>query len=279
MERLKEILNHKLFEGTNFEFPVINIFYALLILLTARVLLWFLTRVVLERYYKRKKVDTGSSYAVNQILKYFIYVIALLMAFQALGIQLTVIWGGAAALAVGIGLGLQQTFNDFACGIILLFDRSIEVGDIIEVGSTIGQVENIGIRTSKVWSRNNVMLIIPNSKMVVDNVINWSHNDHLARFSVKVGVAYGSDTEKVKELLIQSVNQQEKVKDHPKPFVRFQEFADSSLNFEVFFWSEDLLGIEDVKSNIRFYIDKAFRESGVVIPFPQRDVWMKGDQE
>ncbi|MEM7102272.1 MAG: mechanosensitive ion channel domain-containing protein [Bacteroidota bacterium] len=279
METLQQFLETKFFEGTDFEFPLINIFYALLILTIARLILWVLIKILLPRYYKRRKVDRGSRFAVNQILRYFTYVIAILMALQALGIQLTVIWGGAAALAVGIGLGLQQTFNDFASGIILLFDRSIEVGDVIQIGTTIGKVEKIGMRTSQVWSRNNVMLIIPNSKMVVESVVNWSHNDKMARFSVQVGVAYGSDTAKVKELLLQAVNEHGQVLKKPTPFVRFQQFADSSLNFEVFFFSEDMLGIDDVQSDIRFRIDELFRENNVEIPFPQRDIHIKGKQE
>ncbi|WP_020538080.1 mechanosensitive ion channel family protein [Lewinella cohaerens] len=252
-----------------------RILSAILILLVTRLILWVLTEIVLYPYYKQKEINVGSQYAINRLLTYFVLLIAVVGTLQYVGINLTVLMGGAAALLVGIGLGLQQTFNDLICGIILLFERTVEVGDIVDMNDLVGTVKKIGIRTSLVETRDNVSVIVPNSKLVADNVINWSHFDSKARFKVGVGVAYGSDTTLVKNILQEAAEKHNRIVRHPKPFVRFVNFGDSSLDFEILFWTRDLLRIEDVKSDLRFAIDKAFREADVSIPFPQRDLWIK----
>jgi small-conductance mechanosensitive channel len=256
-------------------FRLNNFFIALLILLAARLGAWIIINLVLYNYYKRRRINIGSQYAINQLLKYFIYVIALLIALESLGVKLTVLWGGAAALLVGVGLGLQQTFNDLISGIILLFERTVEVGDFVQMDGLIGTVKRIGLRTSLVETRENITVIVPNSKLIVDNVINWSHYDNKARFVVAVGVAYGSDTQLVKKILLEVVKQNGHVLKYPTPIVRFTDFGDSSLNFEVLFWSNDFNRIEDIKSDIRFEIDHEFRKANVEIPFPQRDIWIR----
>ncbi|MGH1433997.1 MAG: mechanosensitive ion channel family protein [Lewinella sp.] len=252
-----------------------RILSAILILLVTRLILWVLTEIVLYPYYKQKEINVGSQYAINRLLTYFVLLIAIIGTLQYVGINLTVLMGGAAALLVGIGLGLQQTFNDLICGIILLFERTVEVGDIVDMNDLVGTVKKIGIRTSLVETRDNVSVIVPNSKLVADNVINWSHFDSKARFRVGVGVAYGSDTALVKGILLEAAEKHTRIVRRPKPFVRFVNFGDSSLDFEILFWTRDLLGIEDVKSDLRFAIDKAFREANISIPFPQRDLWIK----
>lgn len=260
-------------EGIDFYFS--NIFTALLIILVARLILWILTSIILSRYYKMRKVEFSSQYAINQILSYVIIVMAVIIALENLGVKMTLIWGGAAALLVGVGLGLQQTFNDLISGIILLFERTVEVGAVIEIDDMVGTVRKIGIRTSIIETRDNIAVIVPNSKLIVDFVINWNHNDDKARFSVSVGVAYGSDTELVKKILLEVADQHPDSLKFPPPFVRFVDFSDSSLDMEIHFWSQKLIPIENVKSDIRFAIDKAFRENNITIPFPQRDIWLK----
>lgn len=264
-------------KGTTYAFHISNILVAFFILLTARLASWLLIQLVLNNYYRRNSINVGSQYAINQLVKYFLYVIAFLMALEALGVTLTVLWGGAAALLVGLGLGLQETFKDFFSGIILLFERTVEVGDVVVVDGTVGTVRRIGLRTSLVETRDNLTVIVPNSRLVVEKVINWSHNDNKARFLVKVGVAYGTDTALVKKLLLNVARENAFVIRHPPPFVRFTDFGESSLDFEIHFWTHEFIRIEDVKSDMRFEIDKAFRENQVTIPFPQRDVWMKGE--
>ncbi|MEZ4986008.1 MAG: mechanosensitive ion channel [Saprospiraceae bacterium] len=248
---------------------------AVLILLFTRLFLWVLTEIILYPYYKQQQINVGSQYAINRLLTYFILVIAVVATLQYIGINLTVLLGGAAALLVGVGLGLQQTFNDLICGIILLFERTVEVGDVVDMAGLVGTVKRIGLRTSLVETRDNVSVIVPNSKLVADNVVNWSHFDAKARFRVAVGVAYGSDTALVKQILLDVAEAHPKVTKKPQPIVRFTDFGDSALAFELLFWSRELMMIENVKSDLRFDIDKRFREAGVAIPFPQRDVWFR----
>jgi small-conductance mechanosensitive channel len=234
------------------------------------------TTFVLRSYYRKSNVDAGSQFAIDRLLSYFVYLIGVLLVIQAAGFNLVVIWTGAAALLVGVGIGLQQTFNDLVCGVIILFERSVKVGDVVELpGHQVGAVRKVGARTSIIETRDDIIIFVPNSKLIGENVINWSQVERKARFHVGVGVAYGSDTELVKNILIQVAEEHTKIMSTPKPFVRFLEFGSSSLDFEIIFWSREFLRIEDVKSDLRFAINKAFREKGVEIPFPQRDLWIR----
>lgn len=246
-----------------------------LILTLGRVFIWVLTQLILLTYYQRNKINLGTQFAINRLISYFIYVFAILTALHFLQINMTVFWGGLAALLVGVGLGLQQTFNDLFSGLLLLFERGIEVGEILEIDGKVGSLKKIGLRTSVIESRDNVTIIVPNSKLVVNNVINWSHYDDKVRFKVNVGVAYGTDTAIVKKILLDTAKEHSFVLKFPGPSVRFTDFGNSSLDFELLFYSKNFTIIEDIKSDIRFEIDRKFREGGIEIPFPQRDVWIR----
>lgn len=258
----------------NGHFRVSNIINAFLAFLFVRIILWIILQLLIG-YYKRKKMDPGSQYAINQLIKYVIYVVMLLTVIQALGFQLTVVWGGAAALLVGFGLGLQQTFNDLFSGIIIMVEGSVHVGDMVRVKGEIGKVTKIGIRASEVRMRDDVELIVPNSHLVMDSIANWNHSDHKARFFVAVGVAYGSDTELIKKLLLEVAAKHSKVVDYPEPFVRFANFGNSALEFELHFWTFDVFRVLTTQSDLRFEIDKTFRKHNIVIPFPQQDLWIR----
>jgi len=256
-------------------FTPTNILSIVLIFLLAQIVTWILTQVVLYGVFKKKGIDQGTRFAINQLIKYVIYTIALFLAIHSLSINMTIILGGAAALLVGIGLGLQQTFNDFFSGLVLLFERSVSVGDIMDVGGDIGAVKKIGLRSSIIETRESQSIIVPNSKLVNESVKNLSHFTQHGRFIVSVGVAYGSDTALVKSILLKVAQDHGKISIIPQPFVRFEDFADSSLNFSVYFFTNKFMDVEDIKSDLRMEIDRLFREHQVEIPFPQRDVWMK----
>lgn len=254
-----------------------NIFSALAIFFFLRLLLMTITNLILGAYYRRSKVDPGSQYAINRLITYFVYVVGVLLVLQAAGFDLLLLWTGAAALLVGIGIGLQQTFNDLICGIIILFERGVMVGDVVEIADhQVGTVRKIGARTATIETRDDIIIFVPNSKLIGENVVNWSHVERKARFHVGVGVAYGSDTALVRDILMQVADEHPRILKAPKPVVRFMDFGDSSLDFEIIFFSRDLLRIEDVKSDVRFAIDTAFRARKVEIPFPQRDLWIRG---
>ena len=267
------------FEGKvgkgNYALRISNVLIASLVILMAQLLIWLIIHLILANFYRRRSINIGSQFAFNQLVNYLIYFIAGMIALHFVGVNITVIAGGAVALLVGVGIGLQQTFNDFFSGILLLFERSVEVGDWVEIDGLVGKVRRIGPRTSVVQTRDNRSVIVPNSRLVINNVTNWSHGDDVARFTVAVGVAYGSDTKLVKELLMEAAKQHPKVLENPAVIARMVLFGDSSLDFEVYFWSNEFMGIEDVKSDIRLEIDQKFREHKIEIPFTQTDVWVR----
>jgi len=268
-----------LFEGkygkTVYAFRASNILFAVLAVLLARLITWLAIHLFLVDFYRRRKLNIGSQYAINQLVVYLIYFITGLIALHVLGVDITVIAGGTVALLVGVGIVLQQTFNDFFSGMLLLFERSVEVGDVVEIEGLVGKVRRIGLRTSIVQTQDNRTVIVPNSKLVIDNVTNWSHGDEVARFFVTVGVGYESDVELVKKLLIQAAQQHPKILSSPEINVLLKEFADSALIFEVHFWSEEFMRIEDVQSDLRFAIMRLFNENKISIPYPQQDLWIK----
>lgn len=243
---------------------------------------WHIIReVVLNRYYTKSEVDEGSRSALNQLLTYFAYLVGVLFMLEIAGFNLRLLWTGAAALLVGIGIGLQQTFNDLICGVIILFERSVKVGDIVDMGGPekVGQVKKIGARTSQVETRDSILVFVPNSKLIGENVVNWSQTDRRARFHVLVGVAYGSDTALVKKILLDVAEAHPQVLKTPSPIVRFVDFGSSSLDFDLLIYTRNLLWVEDIRSDLRFAIDEAFRKNKVEIPFPQRDLWLRSGLE
>lgn len=253
-----------------------HIIQLLFIYIVTRLIVWFIEKVFVKKVVL-KEAEEGKQFAVSQISKYIISILALSIALTTIGIDLGLVWAALAALLVGIGFGLQQTFNDLISGLILLFEGSVKVGDITEIESVaVGKVISIGIRASTIETRDGIIIIVPNSKFVVDNVINWSRTNDATRFMVEVGVAYGSDTELVKEKLLEVAYRQEDVVMQPEePLVLFKNFGDSSLEFQLHFWTFEVWDIEIVKSKIRFDIDSIFRQNEITIAFPQRDVHVK----
>jgi small-conductance mechanosensitive channel len=229
----------------------------------------------LASFYRRRNINIGSQFAFNQLVNYFIYFVASLIALNFVGVNISVLAGGAVALLVGVGIGLQQTFNDFFSGILLLFERAVEVGDWVEIDGLVGKVRRIGPRTSVVQSRDNRSVIVPNSKLVLNNVTNWSHGDDIAQFCVSVGISYKSDVQLAIRLLEEIAGSHPSVLSTPEVNVRLIAFGASSLDLEVYFWSSEFRDIDDVKSDIRVSIEQKFRERGIEIPFAQTDVWLR----
>ena len=274
-DKVREWANVELFELGDYQLTVKAIVLATAVLLLTRLFAMTIARFVLRPILRRRSVDMGRSYAVTQMILYIVYVVGVISAFSIVGIELSVLWGAAAALLVGIGLGLQQTFNDFVSGLILLVEGPVEVGNVVEVDGFIGRVVEIGLRTSKIRSRDDIMIIVPNSHLTNDNIVNWSHIRSPLRYHVTVGVAYGSDVDLVQRLLMQAASDHDDILERPAPRIMFQDFGASSLDFALYFYSQEPWRIEFVKSDVRFAIDRLFREHGVQIPFPQRDLWLR----
>lgn len=275
MEALKDFLDYDFIRIGSFSLDLIKLVYALLILFGARVGFLLTYRMILSRFYRRRKIDTGRRFAINRIVKYLIYFIAILMAMKATGIDFSLIWAGGAALLAGIALGMQNTFADLVGGIILLIEGSVEVGDVVIVDDMVGTIKTIGLRTSQIETLDHIMKIVPNSKLVSENVTNWSSGGQIARFQVDVGVAYASDITLVTNLLLQAAMEHRDVMQNPRPKVMFRSFGNSSLDFQLHFYSSEMLRIEFVKSEIRYRIIDLFREHHVEIPFPQREMWVR----
>ncbi|GAB4015388.1 mechanosensitive ion channel [Spirosoma migulaei] len=277
MKPLHEFLNVELIHLKSFTLTVADVCSSALVLLLAWLFMYGVKQYVLRLFFKRRNVTVGHQYAITQLVKYVVYPVTIVLSLQALGIQLSVVLAGAAALLVGIGLGLQQTFKDLFSGIILLIEGTVKVDDMVVIDDTIVMVKEIGIRTSKVETRDEIVKIVPNSKLVEDIVINWSHNDRPTRFHIDVGVAYGSDLSLVKELLLKAAKEHRKILKCPEATVQFREFGASSLDFKLFFYSMEFLRIEMVKSDLRFRIDDLFRLNNITIPFPQQEVWFRNE--
>lgn len=269
---LQDILEFSIIQTENFNLTVYHLFLSIIIIISTYVLLRIIRRI-LRRFEKRERLDVGTGHAIFQIVKYVLWIIAISLALDTIGIKITFLLAGSAALLVGLGLGLQQIFQDFISGLALIVEGSLKAGDIVQTSEgEVGRVKEINMRTSKIETRDNIILIVPNSKLINEIVINWSHLEKKTRFKVDVGVAYGSDVELVKKVLLECTDSNTSISSNPVPVVRFINFGDSSLQFQLLFWSTNTFRIEDVKSDLRFMIDKAFKENNIRIPFPQRDV-------
>lgn len=277
--KLDNILEFKLIETENFSLSVYHVLVTFIILISVWVLLHIIRRIF-RRQESRNRIDIGTSRAIFLIIKYIFWIFAIILCLDTIGIKITLLVAGSAALLVGLGLGLQQIFQDFVSGITLIVEGSLKVGDIIQTQSgEVSRVKEMNMRTSKLETRDNIILIVPNSKLINDIVINWSHIEKKTRFSVDVGVAYGSDVSLVKSILLECASKHKAIVANPAPFVRFTDFSDSSLNFQLLFYSNETFRVEDIKSDLRFMIDASFRENNVRIPFPQRDVHFFPEQK
>jgi small-conductance mechanosensitive channel len=191
---------------------------------------------------------------------------------SAAGIDITILITASAALFVGLGLALQELFQDIIGGIFIILDKSLRVGDIVEVDNRVGKVFEIKLRTTRAITRDDKVIIIPNHKFISDIVYNYTQNHKTTRENVTIGVAYGSDVQLVTKILEGVVQNQRGVLKNPKPFVLFEDFGDSALLFSLNFFISDSFTDPRIKSEIRYKIDAEFRENNVVIPFPQRDL-------
>ena len=274
---MKDLLEYQLLAVGNFSITVWSVLSVVLIFVIARIVI-FLSAKFFRRFAKRRNMDKGRLFSFLLLLRYFIWTFAVMAMINALGINFTFLLASSAALLVGLGLGLRQIFADIVSGVFLLFEGTIEIGDILEVDGMVGKIEDIGLRTSIFRNRDDVILIIPNHKFMEENVVNWSHNNKATRFIITVTVSYESDMELVKKILLDCVVQHKHtITDNINfsPSVRMAQFLDHGVLFELLFYSENMFRIESTKSDIRFIVWHAFQEYGIKIPYPQLDVRMK----
>ena len=273
---LNSILNYEIFQLGDFKLLFGNLLVGILIAGATILLLFLLKKIILKPRFFITKIDEKRRITAYSITKYFIWILSTLVILKVVGVEIGPLLLGSSVLLIGLGFGLQNIFKDFISGLFLLFEGTIKVGDVIEVDKVIGKVTEINLRSSEIFTRDDTTIIVPNSKFIVEQVVNWSHNEQKARFSVKVNVAYGSDAELVFQCLEEAMVENRAVSKKPVPFVRFTEFGESSMNFEMLFWSKNIFRIENVQSDLRRSVYKKLKENGLAIPFPQRDIHIKG---
>jgi len=235
-----------------------------------------LQRLLIRRFLSKTRLQPSLQYGLSRILGYTLIAIGFYVAFQVAGLDLSSLAIVAASLGVGVGFGLQNIINNFVSGIIILAERPISIGDRIDVAGVAGRVTKIQLRSSTVVTNDNITMIVPNAQIISNTVTNWNHGDPKVRIRVPVGVAYGSDLKLLKRVLLEAAAEHPKALRDPSPVVLFTEFGDSSLNFELAVWTQEMTATPiHFTSQMNFIIERKLRENDIEIPFPQRDLHVR----
>lgn len=248
-----------------------GVFLAVLLLLSRG-----LQTIVLQRGLSRLRIAEAQKFALSRFVTYFFFLIGLFVGLQSLGVNLSslVVVGGA--IGVGVGLGLQNVVSNFVAGLILLIEQPIRIGDRVEVKDTMGDVIRIAARSTWIRTNDNIVIVVPNSDFISNATINWTGNDPRVRVAVPLGVGYGSDPEQVRDLLLQAAAENHNVIKDPVPDVIFVAYGDNSLNFSLRVWTVDHTHTPQIlQSELYFAIFRLFKEHGVELPFPQRDLHIR----
>ncbi len=254
---------------------IINVAYLIIFLIFFTFLSRIIRKALKNRVLPRTKLDIGARASFVNVVIYTFWILAIYTGINILGINLSSLTFMAGALGIGIGFGLQNIVNNFISGIILLFDPSIQVGDMVQIGEDWGTINRINIRTTIVQTFDNASLIIPNSQMLSNRVTNWSFKDPKVRRQVDVGVAYGSDVQKVRKILLKIVSDMSEIMNDPAPRVDFMDFGDSALIFRVRFWITSPEFWLTAPTELRFRIDEEFKKNNIEIAFPQQDIHIR----
>lgn len=254
---------------------ILNVCYVIIFLLLIGYISKIIRKALQDEVLPRTRLDIGARASLVNVVVYSLWILAIYTGINILGINLSSLAFMAGALGIGIGFGLQNIVNNFISGIILLFDPSIQVGDMVQIGEDWGTVNRINIRTTIVQTFDNAALIIPNSQMLSNRVTNWSYKDPKVRRQVDVGVAYGSDVQLVRKVLLEIIHDMPDIMDDPAPRVDFSDFADSALIFRIRFWINSPEFWLTAPTELRFRIDEEFKKNGIEIAFPQQDIHIR----
>jgi len=243
------------------------------------VLFWLagkLSRIVTSRIDKSDDLTPSVKVLLTKMAKFLIFTSAILFTLSAVGVDLSAFAFLGGAVGVGLGFGLQKIVSNFISGIIILADKSIKPGDVVEIGDVYGWVKKLDTRFVSVVTRSGKEFLIPNEDFITKEVINWSYSDELVRVDAKVGVAYNSDLRLVQKLLMKAIEEKDRILTDPEPNVLLTDFGDSSVNFEIRFWiSDPRNGIQNIRSKVLLSVWDHFKENEIEIPFPQRDYHLK----
>ena len=272
---ISRILSFKLFELKQTPVTILSLVMFVLVIVAFYLISKVLNRIILRRILGRFGLDEGIQYTLTRMVHYLIMITGLVVAFQFVGIDLaglTVIFG---LLSVGIGFGLQNITSNFISGLILLFERPIKVGDRVTVGEIEGDVSSINMRSTTIQSLDNISIIVPNSEFISSTVTNWSYSDPKIRLKIEVGVSYSSDLDTVRKALLEVAGENDNILKDPEPIVLLSSFGDSSWDMLLVVWLGDPKRYYLTRSEINCAIVKKFRDYGVEIPFPQRDLHVR----
>lgn len=274
--RIWDLVNYKFTVG-NIVVSLTSLLLGILVFAVTVVVARSVSALIQRRFAIRSHLDPGLRYTIARLANYFLLAIGLLIALkQAFNLDLTSIAVIFTALSVGIGFGLQYIAADIASGFILLFERPIRIGDRITIGEDEGDVQSINLRTTVVTTNDRISIIVPNSRLVTQRVINWSYGDPRARISIPVGVAHNTDIDLVTSTLILAAEGVENVLEDPAPKVQFLKFGDYSLDFRLLVWTRQPRRHPQIKSDINYRIERLFREHGIEIPYPVQDLRLTG---
>lgn len=272
---IHEIMNFKLFEINQTVITLASLIVFSFVFAAFSVLSRIVRRLLRSQVFPRLSIDEGTQYTLSRIIHYIIMIIGAVVAFQFVGINLTGLAVVLGFLSVGIGFGLQNVTSNFVAGLILLFERPIKVGDRVTVGDKEGDVMEINIRSTTIRTLNNIAVIVPNSEFISATVVNWSYGDQRVRLEIDVGVSYESDLETVLRTLTEVAIQHAEILQVPAPEVLHMGFGDSAWNMRLRAWISRPQRHLQIRSEINCAIVKKFRENGVEIPFPQRDLHVR----
>ena len=273
--RVHEILFHPLVHLAAGPLTLASILVALVIIVIAQLVSLAFGRGV-RRLLRHRGVHDGAGFAMGKIVRYIVLLIGVMIAITSIGLKMDALLAASAALFVGIGFGLQTIAQNFISGVIVLIERPVGKGDFVQIGETSGTVADIGLRATRVVTRDEVTIIVPNSELITRQVINHSVPTSRRRIRVEVGVAYGSDVDQVTRALLEAATEANGVLPEPPAEVRLERFGDSSLDFSLLAWIGDPSHDLRIASKLRFAIDRAFRSYAISIPFPQRDLHLRG---
>lgn len=275
-DRVYEVLTTPLFAVGETPLTLGLVAQALAILLATVVLSRVIRRILKARIFAASRITPGAQASMARVVHYAFLLVGAFIAVEHLGIDLTALAALGAVLMVGIGFGLQNVTSNFISGLILLFERPIQVGDFVEVGGVLGTVAAINARSTTVETPDNVAIIVPNSNFIQENVTNWSYKDTRTRIHIPVGVVHSTDTRVVESTLLEAARSHAEILKDPEPAVQFREIGDSALTFRLLAWVADPRRQFAIRSDLYFAVAEAFRANGIELAYPQRDLHLHG---
>lgn len=262
---LQWLLEYEIYASKSISVTIGTIVFIVFTLLLTRFGLRFLKKTIAKI---TNMEDVGRLNSVFNFVSYFVYIIMFFFILNTIGVNVNMFLTASAALFVGLGFALQKIFQDLISGIYILLDKTLTVGDVIEIEGEVARVEMIHLRSTTAITRNHRVFIIPNRKFMDDTIRNWTQNNEVVRVKIEVGVYIGTDSQKVKELLLNSVKDNPEVLDDPAPLVFLSEFGESSVRFILHYFINKAFDNDRISSDVRFEVDKLFKENGIQLPVP-----------